>query len=355
MRYLPPLELVVKLPKGYPEDEAPEVELKDGVGWMEEGWRATLLERMRGGELPFPSFLRMGKWVETDGSLEYVVWMGGECLWMIVDLLQGDGLVDALELKFPLVLRQSASSFILCSSNLPRTSFTNLSFRPQHHPRTFSRQQRPRASRPSCSNTTAGPPPPPSIPKTSTVASASKPRKVVAASASTRVLTCAFPFSLPPSLLLSPRTKLPFHALSRCMYSFCLPCLVSYFTLLITEGLVRSVHCPDTACVRARAAFAKAHPPPAGQGEKVHDLTRPGEVGREELEGIVGDELCKRWEWVSEKVRVESGQFSPSPCAAFRRRKDAEVGCAPHQIPRWRFVRGTSARHRCRGRMMTRS
>lgn len=97
--------------------------------------------------------------------------------------------------------------------------------------------------------------------------------------------------------------------------SFCQPCLLSYFTLLITEGLVRSVHCPSVACVRSRALFDRAHPPSVYSATatttsiEAQKEVRPGEVGKEELEEIVGFELTKRWEDLSEKMRIDSGKF----------------------------------------------
>ncbi|KAI5477490.1 E3 ubiquitin-protein ligase RNF14 [Pseudohyphozyma bogoriensis] len=79
-------------------------------------------------------------------------------------------------------------------------------------------------------------------------------------------------------------------------FRFCLPCLTSYFTLLITEGLISSLHCPAVSCVKSRAELVKA-----GKADE-----QPGEVSKEELREIVGDELVKRWEWLKEKGRVES-------------------------------------------------
>ena len=108
------------------------------------------------------------------------------------------------------------------------------------------------------------------------------------------------------------------HALLRIL-RFCDPCLVSYFTLLITEGLVRSVHCPAIPCVQSRAAHLKANPPTLGATEPVHDSSRPGEVGREEVEKLVGKESAERWEKLCEKVRMESGEPFLSSLFCFSR------------------------------------
>lgn len=81
---------------------------------------------------------------------------------------------------------------------------------------------------------------------------------------------------------------------------FCLRCLNSYFTLLITEGLVRSVCCPGVECVRTRVKWERENVGGVEEG-------RPGEVGEEELRGIVGVELTERYGWLKEKHRVESG------------------------------------------------
>lgn len=92
--------------------------------------------------------------------------------------------------------------------------------------------------------------------------------------------------------------------------SFCYSCLLSYFTLLITEGLVRSVHCPSVTCVKSRALFDRANPPSVYSAiNSTTSNTRPGEVGKEELQEIVGYELTKRWEDLSEKMRIDSGKF----------------------------------------------
>ncbi|GAA6007204.1 hypothetical protein JCM10207_001545 [Rhodosporidiobolus poonsookiae] len=90
--------------------------------------------------------------------------------------------------------------------------------------------------------------------------------------------------------------------LASCTCIFCVPCLASYFGLLIAEGLVRSVACPSTECVEERARWEKEN---AGR-EAEKEAERPGRVTAEEVERICGREKRKRWEWLREKVRVES-------------------------------------------------
>lgn len=80
-----------------------------------------------------------------------------------------------------------------------------------------------------------------------------------------------------------------------CNDVFCRICLKDYFSLLIKEGLVRLVSCPGLACVQKR---------------KEVDSGATGVVAREQLLEIVGEDLTKRWEWLLEKNRVESGTWT---------------------------------------------
>ncbi|GAA6036550.1 hypothetical protein JCM8097_003564 [Rhodosporidiobolus ruineniae] len=100
--------------------------------------------------------------------------------------------------------------------------------------------------------------------------------------------------------------------LSSCGCTFCAPCLRDYFSLLITEGLVRSVACPATGCVEERAKWEKK----LGGEAMEKDGQKPGRVGEEEVEVLCGAEARKRFEWLKEKVRVESDPtiaFCPLP------------------------------------------
>ncbi|KAK4335969.1 Translation termination inhibitor protein ITT1 [Rhodotorula toruloides] len=83
-------------------------------------------------------------------------------------------------------------------------------------------------------------------------------------------------------------------------------CLRDYWSLLIREGLVRSVACPSTGCGEARAKWEKQL---AASGEKKifeREDEKPGRITAEEVESLVGEEGRKRWEWLKEKVRMES-------------------------------------------------
>lgn len=95
--------------------------------------------------------------------------------------------------------------------------------------------------------------------------------------------------------------------LASCGCVFCTPCLNDYFSLLITEGLVRSVACPSEGCVLARALWEKEVGP---KGEVEKEGERPGRLTADEVERLCGAEKRKRYEWLKEKVRVESGASS---------------------------------------------
>ena len=57
---------------------------------------------------------------------------------------------------------------------------------------------------------------------------------------------------------------------------------------MIKEGYVASVHCPDPACVGARAKWTRVE----GQLS-----VRPGEVSASELRDLVGDDASARFQW----------------------------------------------------------
>lgn len=92
--------------------------------------------------------------------------------------------------------------------------------------------------------------------------------------------------------------------IASCGCVFCAACLKDYFSLLITEGLVRSVACPSRGCVESRAQWEKDE----GASKRMpdRDVTKPGRVTASEVEELVGEEGRKRWEWLQEKARVES-------------------------------------------------
>ncbi|GAA5821790.1 hypothetical protein JCM3770_000146 [Rhodotorula araucariae] len=186
------------------------------------------------------------------------VYSGDECLFGIVDLVSSSSpdFFDTLSLAFPLVLRQ------------------------------------PHPSSPSLSSTLAA--------------------FNVSASAHTFATT-----SHTCPLCFAPHRGSACIRLASCGCVFCRPCLTDYFGLLITEGLVRSVACPSEACVGARAAWEKEVGP---RGEQEREAERPGRVVAEEVESLCGDEKRKRWEWLKEKVRVES-----DPTIAFCPRESCQA------------------------------
>lgn len=104
--------------------------------------------------------------------------------------------------------------------------------------------------------------------------------------------------------------------LASCGCAFCVDCLRDYFSLLITEGLVRSVACPSRGCVEKRAQWEK-NEATNGPKEADRDQPSPGRVTASEVERLVGSESRERWEWLIEKARVESGEFL---CGCSRRR-----------------------------------
>ncbi|GAA5865604.1 hypothetical protein JCM3774_002065 [Rhodotorula dairenensis] len=92
--------------------------------------------------------------------------------------------------------------------------------------------------------------------------------------------------------------------LGSCGCVFCVACLRDYFSLLVTEGLVRSVACPSRGCVEARAQWEKDGATSRTVSDR--DDSMPGRVAPSEIEELVGEEGRKRWEWLREKARVES-------------------------------------------------
>ncbi|GAA5966618.1 hypothetical protein JCM3765_005676 [Sporobolomyces pararoseus] len=106
-------------------------------------------------------------------------------------------------------------------------------------------------------------------------------------------------------LCFSPRSGSKCLQLESCGCTFCLPCLKDYFSLLITEGMVRSVACPALECVEKRSKWEKSVGGAGSLDEKV-ELEKPGRVTADEVEKICGSESRKRFEWLKEKIRVES-------------------------------------------------
>ncbi|KAK4052697.1 hypothetical protein OIV83_001984 [Microbotryomycetes sp. JL201] len=167
-----------------------------------------------------------------------------ECLLLLVDLVTGPALIDTLNLSFPLDLRQSEPNSPLSDVlSAHNDTMTRLAF-------------------------------------------------------STATFDCA--------LCLSSLKGASCVSLKRCGHVACLPCLKSYFGLCITEGLVRSVACPDPSCTKARADFDRL-----SEGERAGQ-DEPGLVMVDELRTIVGSDMLERYLWLKEKQRIES-----DPAVAF--------------------------------------
>lgn len=91
--------------------------------------------------------------------------------------------------------------------------------------------------------------------------------------------------------------------LHHCRHVYCSACLSGFFSVLIHEGLVRRVCCPDPECSKARVEAEKAG---ANNTKGKQRARLPGDVGRDELELIVGADLLKRYDRLIEKQRIES-------------------------------------------------
>lgn len=179
-----------------------------------------------------------------------VVYTGDECLFALVDLASSASpdFTSTFSLSFPLVLRQVASSAAPLSTRL---SLFN--------------------------------------------------RDALAENFASTSHTCP--------LCFSPSRGSVCIRIESCGCVFDKACLRDYWSLLIREGLVRSVACPSTECVEARAKWEKQL---AASGEKKifeREDEKPGRTTAEEVESLVGEEGRKRWEWLKEKVRMESGAF----------------------------------------------
>lgn len=77
--------------------------------------------------------------------------------------------------------------------------------------------------------------------------------------------------------------------------------------MLITEGMVRSVACPAIECVEKRSKWEKVM---GANLDENSEMERPGRVTADEVEKLCGVDMRKRYEWLQEKIRVESGKLS---------------------------------------------
>jgi E3 ubiquitin-protein ligase RNF14 len=62
-------------------------------------------------------------------------------------------------------------------------------------------------------------------------------------------------------ICLEPKKGTQCHAIRSCTHIFCRPCLVDYYTALITDGDVSSVLCSDPECIKAATRLATVEPP----------------------------------------------------------------------------------------------
>ncbi|KAK4057512.1 hypothetical protein OIO90_001581 [Microbotryomycetes sp. JL221] len=166
-----------------------------------------------------------------------------ECILMLVDLVNGPALIDTLNLEFPLELKQQPP--IDTDTTVPS---------PLSH--------------------------------------------ILAAHNSTMTRLAFSSTTFDCALCLSSLKGASCVSLSGCGHVACLECLRSYYSLCITEGLVRNVACPNEACTKKRAEWDK-------NLEDAESVV-PGQVTRQELTLIVGNELVERYEWLKEKQTTES-------------------------------------------------
>ncbi|GAA5838946.1 hypothetical protein JCM3766R1_004537 [Sporobolomyces carnicolor] len=105
-------------------------------------------------------------------------------------------------------------------------------------------------------------------------------------------------------LCFAPRRGSNCIRLESCGCTFCVPCLREFYSLLITEGMVRSVACPSLECVEKRSKWDKAN----GGGVSIDDdeLDKPGRVTADEVERLCGRATRERFEWLKEKTRIEA-------------------------------------------------
>ncbi|KAJ3193690.1 E3 ubiquitin-protein ligase rnf14 [Irineochytrium annulatum] len=121
-----------------------------------------------------------------------------------------------------------------------------------------------------------------------------------------------------------------------CRHSYCLECCGEYFSLMIAEGDVAKVGCPDAACKRKRKArqggVGGGGGGGEGSGEGEEDLDGGPGVTDDEIRRIVGDELFARHVSLVEKRRMERRPdvtWCPRPSCGVpvARQKDSDKLC----------------------------
>jgi len=251
--YLPPLHLSIELPPAYPETSGPSrIELKAEGNWLSELNRRAALEKLNEGAsfVSFPT-LTLAKLT----FLVSTVYMGEECLFGITELLSSSSpdFLSTLSLSTPIVLRQSDPSSLSCST----------------------------------------------LPLSDLLTAYNRSASSSAFDTSSHLCPLCF----------APRKGSNCLRLDSCGCTFCIPCLRDYFSLLITEGMVRSVACPAIECVGKRSKWEKSM---VGNVSAEAEAQKPGRVTGDEVEKLCGAESRKRFEWLQEKIRVESGEYLSS-------------------------------------------
>jgi hypothetical protein len=84
--------------------------------------------------------------------------------------------------------------------------------------------------------------------------------------------------------------------------------LTSYFDLLISEGSVELLYCPDQDCVKTRMAWDRTHDKPADEGHAIDKREKPpGDIEEEEVNQLLGQEKMERFKKLKAKRLVENG------------------------------------------------
>ncbi|SCV70308.1 BQ2448_1702 [Microbotryum intermedium] len=245
LRYLPPIEMVVIFSDAYPLERGPDtIKIIDRAQWLPEDRLKTLSQsssKTASACIPYRLYTPSIRIPYSTSSIILSVWSGDESLWAMLDLMQNDSLIETLSLEFPLALKQRS-----CPSS------------PGIEPLSSILLSHDLAQRTSIFSLTT--------------------------------YTC--------SLCLNSFKGTRCVRLASCSDVFCLHCLKDFFTLMITEGMVRSVHCPGVECTTSRVKWEREH--------RDEDEGRPGKIGKEELRAVVSDGLFERYEWLLKKQTLES-------------------------------------------------
>ncbi|KAL0632520.1 hypothetical protein Q9L58_008576 [Maublancomyces gigas] len=115
-------------------------------------------------------------------------------------------------------------------------------------------------------------------------------------------------------ICLEPKKGTQCHRLRSCTHVFCLLCLSSYYSSMITEGHISSVVCSDPACVKKATLLNNATAPPTPPGTPPaegipsvsHKIMLPPTLPPDELKDIgLNAALLKRYVELKQKAALE--------------------------------------------------